>query len=109
MPAPRPTDDGSTVTLDLHGTRVDEAVRMAARLVEIARARGRMGVRLIHGTSTSDPRARNRTIKHALHDLLDEGLPAVASDFRTESVLHLSLVPTGRTDPRPVRLADLAP
>ena len=54
MPYPRVDDDGQTVTLDLHGAPVDEAVRLARRLVREAARRGRRTVKIVHGQSTSN-------------------------------------------------------
>ena len=87
MPRPRLIDDGSTVTLDLHGVTVEEALRLVRATANLATARGRSALRVIHGASTSDPRTRNRTIKHAIHDLLDEeGLPGAHDAVRSDGV-----------------------
>lgn len=100
MPAPRLHDDGQTVTLDLHGARVDEALELTRRVLRLAARRGRHQVRLIHGASTSDVRYRNRTIRHALLDALDAGtLPHVTAAWPAEGHLLLSLDVTARPDP----------
>ncbi len=91
MPYPTLDDDGQTVTLDLHGATVDEALGLARRVVAAAARRGRRNVRIIHGRSTSDRPTRDRTIKQALHDLLDRG----ALDVTTP------------TDTAPIRLLDV--
>jgi DNA-nicking Smr family endonuclease len=108
MPRPRLTDDGSTVTLDLHGASVEEALRLVRRTAALAARRGRTTLRVVHGASTSDPRARNRTIRHALHDLLDDGgLPEARSAFRDEGHVLIGLGVPARRDPTPIRLQDL--
>ena len=70
---PRLDDDGHTVTLDLHGALVEDALALTVRLVREAARRGRTTVKLVHGHSTSSRLYQNRSIKHALHDLLDRG------------------------------------
>ncbi len=106
---PRLSDDGTTVTLDLHGASVDAALGLVRRTAALAARRGRATLRLVHGTSTSDPLARNRTIKHALHDLLDDGsLPEARSDVRFEGETLVSLPLGARPNPTPLRLLDVA-
>ena len=51
MPFPKLNDDGHTVTLDLHGVPVEDALALAARLVHVAARRGRSNVKLVHGQS----------------------------------------------------------
>lgn len=100
-------DDGHAVTLDLHGVTVAEAERLIRQTVRLAAARGRGRLTVIHGTSTSDRRYRNRTIRHALYDLLDDGaLPDVTSEFRNEGSCLLGLAAAGH-DPRRLTLADV--
>ena len=109
MPNPWLHDDGTTVTLDLHGATVDEAVALTRRTVRAAAARGRRTVKIIHGASTSRRLAPNRTIKNALYDLLDEGTlgPAVTGAWREEAAVTLSLDLSAAPDPRLLRLRDL--
>ena len=108
---PSLSDDGQSVTLDLHGARVDDAERMILATVRLAAERGRSQFTVIHGASTSDMRFRNRTIKHALYDLLDDGdldhwtTGAVRFDGST----LLSLAPRGSADRSPITLRDLDP
>jgi DNA-nicking Smr family endonuclease len=108
MPRPRLSDDGATVTLDLHGATVDEGLRLVRRAAALATDRGRTTLRVVHGASTSDPRSRNRTLKHALRDLLDGGgLPEARSTFPTEGSILIGLRLGPRRDPTPIRLLDL--
>ena len=102
MPRPRLDDDGQTVTLDLHGARVDEALDLVDALVVEAARRGRTTARVVHGASTTGSGAR--TIKSALHDALDGGdfSPPVTSAFRQEGAVLLGLAPAA--SPRPGRL-----
>lgn len=111
MPYPQLHDDGHAATLDLHGASVDEAVAMTQRLVRLAAARGRSRLTLVHGTSTSEARYRNRTIKHALYELLESGRlqPFVTSTWRGDGQLILGLDVTQTPDPTPIRLPDLSP
>ncbi|WP_412063252.1 Smr/MutS family protein [Rubrivirga sp. IMCC45206] len=104
---PRLADDGRTVTLDLHGASVADALDLADRAVEAAALRGRPTLRIVHGTSTADAGA-HRTIKSALHAALDRGdFPEVASAFRHDGAVLLAL----RPDPAPragrLSLADI--
>lgn len=110
MASPTIKDDGRTVTLDLHGVTVDEAVRLTRLVVNESARRGRTAVKVIHGSSTSDPHRKNRTIKYALYDALDTGWLAdkVHGEWRQRSVLTLSLdLGAGSYDPSPLRLLDL--
>jgi len=102
-------DDGQTVTLDLHGASIDEAVDLTRRTIAVAARRGRTGVKLIHGSSTSRIDHRNRTIKHTLHALLDEGAlsPNIASAWRAEGHILISLSLGVPVDSTPIRLIDV--
>ncbi len=106
----RPTlnDDGTTVTLDLHGATVSEALRLTDSLITEAARLGRSSVRLVHGTSTTDAGA-HRTIKTALLDALEDGDydHDTVSDVRMEGVLILGLAPTSSPTRSRLRLSDL--
>lgn len=105
---PRLHDDGHDVTLDLHGTTVDEAERLIRRTASLAAARGRSRLTVVHGASTSSRLYRNRTIRHALYDLLDRGaLPDVTSEFRSEGSCLLGLAATADRDARRLSLSDV--
>lgn len=65
-------DDGTTVTLDLHGLTVDEALAVTRRTLDLAETRGRVTLKVIHGHSTSGAPGQ-RTIKTALYDALEQG------------------------------------
>lgn len=108
MPFPTLSDDGQTVTLDLHGATVTDAVDLAVRVVREAARRGRSSVKLIHGTSTSETAYGNRSIKNELHDLLDQGSfgEAITSDWRADTYLLLSLNLGASTNSTPMRLLD---
>lgn len=110
MPAHRLTDDGHAVTLDLHGAGVDEAEWLILRTAALATERGRSRLTVIHGASTSDPRYRNRTIRHALYDLLDDGALGdwVTDAVRLDGSTLLSLDAHGPPDQRPLSLLDLS-
>lgn len=111
MPYPRLEDDGRTVTLDVHGATVEEATRVVHAVLREAARRGRARVRVIHGSSTSAVLYRNRTIRHALHDLLDAGAfdAHVTSAWRAEDSLLLSLDATATPDPARLTLRDVLP
>ena len=108
MPRPHLSDDGRTVTLDLHGSSVDDALDLVDGLVVEAARRGRSSVRVIHGTTSTD-RGAERTIKLALYDALDNGAfdRHVTTDARMEGVLFLGLAPAPRPVQRRITLADL--
>ena len=102
-------DEGRTVTLDLHGSPVERAADLIVRACAVAGRRGRAAVRVVHGSSTSDPAMRNRTIRHALEDLLEAGaLDTWVVEFvRGESITLLGLPVGVATDRRLISLADL--
>lgn len=109
MGTPQLDDDGSIVTLDLHGATVDEAIDLTYRTLRLAEDRGRTRLKLIHGSSTT---GRNRrTIKSELHDLLDRGkLGRNATNvIRSQNSLVLALDLTATTDPTPIELRDVQP
>ena len=109
MPTPSLTDDGHTVTLDLHGATVDEALHLTRQLIYEADRRGRATVKLIHGSSTSEGRFRNRTIKSALYDALESGQfsDKVTGEWRSKNVLTLSLSLGMNPNGTRLRLLDL--
>lgn len=104
---PRLADDGTTVTLDLHGDRVDDALRTARRALVAAARAGRPRLRIVHGTSTTGTGAR--TIKTELHRWLDGGSADTlyASAERGDAVLTLHLDLTARPSPRRLTLRDV--
>lgn len=107
---PRLDDDGRAVTLDLHGLTVDEALDLTVQTAREAARRGRLQLKLIHGASTSRRRYRNRTIKHALRDLLDDGVldGLVTGTLRADGHLLCSLdVTVAQRDAAPIRLRDV--
>ena len=108
MPRPRLDDDGQTVTLDLHGARVAQALDLALAAAERASERGRRTLRLVHGLSTSEAGA-GRTIRAGLYDAWDAGdFDRWAVDaVRMEGVLVLSLDPAPSPLAGRLRLADL--
>lgn len=105
---PRLDDDGRSVTLDLHGARVDEALALVSDVAAAAARAGRSTVRVVHGHSTTDPLGGTRTIKSALLEALDRGaLDAhVASDLRSDGHVLLGLTAAGRPSPSRLRLTD---
>jgi len=110
MPFARVDDNGMTVTLDLHGCSVQEAVAMVYRVLDEATARGRSSVKVIHGSSTSNANPSSRTIKHTLHEELDRGGFADATGvLRQPNHLTLSLDITAASDPRRIKSYDVAP
>ena len=110
MGTPKIDDDGRIVTLDLHGATVDEAIDLTYQTLRLAQDRGRTRLKIIHGSSTTDGSNR-RTIKSALHDLLDRGkLGRHATNvLRSQNTLVLSLDLTASTDPTPIQLRDIKP
>lgn len=108
MPAPRLTDDGQYVTLDLHGAVRHEAEPLITRVVAEAHRRGRSRVKIIHGTSTSALTHRNDTLKHRLYALLDHGTLAayIANTLKAEGHTLLALRLTPNTDARRMSLSE---
>lgn len=108
VPRPSVSDDGLSVTLDLHGARVDEAEDLVLAAAEVAAESGRSTLRVVHGTSTTDWDGGNRTVKTAVLALFDHGdlFPWVSSAYPTEGALLLGLRSSGH-DPRPITMADL--
>jgi len=104
---PRLEDDGSTVTLDLHGATVDEAVDLAYQTLRLAEDRGRRQLKLIHGSSTTAP--GRRTIKSELRRLLDDGPLGrqATSVLRRRDFVLLSLDVTAARDPTRIQLQDV--
>ena len=66
------SDDGTDVTVDVHGCSVDDALGLIWRTSREAFRRGRARVVAITGASSTDGGGR-RTIKTALQDELDRG------------------------------------
>ncbi|MFB6231813.1 MAG: Smr/MutS family protein [Salinibacter sp.] len=108
MATPQLEDDGSTVTLDLHGLPVDEAIDLTYSTLRLAEDRGRNRLRVIHGSSTTRAGQR-RTIKNALHDLLDQGNLAVHATtvVRSQDTLTFVLDLTASSNPTPIELRDV--
>lgn len=108
MPGPILHDDGSSVSLDLHGMSVDEALHLARALIREASRRGRQIVKLIHGTSTSSTLYRNRTIKHELQSMLEDRDVSsyVSTQWQDEGVLLLGIAAHG-SDPARIRIGDI--
>ncbi|GAB5521574.1 MAG: hypothetical protein RhofKO_38250 [Rhodothermales bacterium] len=70
---PKLNDTGQRLDLDLHGMRIDDAIRLVRRTVQIAHQQGRAQVDVVTGASTTrnDPHAD--TIKTRLDALLRSG------------------------------------
>ncbi|MEM1117702.1 MAG: Smr/MutS family protein [Bacteroidota bacterium] len=109
MARPHLSDDGQTVTLDLHGAHVDEAIRLVEAVVVQAARYGRPTLKIVHGTSTADLGHR-RTIKDELRDRLDTGEydRHVTSSYLTDGAMTLGLAPAPRPIQGHLRLSDLA-
>jgi len=65
-------DDGTDVTVDLHGCSVLDAVHIIRRTVQEANRRGRARVVVIHGKSGDGEGASKRTIKNELSRMLEK-------------------------------------
>ena len=104
---PRLADDGRTVELDLHHTRLREAKTLLRQTVRLAAARGRAQVRIVHGYSTTD--GQTATIKQTVHTLLDDrAFPQVSSALRSDGSTLLALRFGRHHDPRRLTLRDVA-
>lgn len=82
----RLVDDGSTVTLDLHGCSVDDGIFVLRRTLQEALRRGRTKVDVIHGSSTSLHSRQDRTIKNELMDRLQSGAFAAWTSGHTTDI-----------------------
>lgn len=105
---PHLSDDGHVVTLDLHGARVDEAVRLVDALIVEAARHGRPTVKVIHGAST-DEHGDRRTIRSELRRHLEAGAydQHVASSYLEDGSMTLGLAPAPFPAGGTLRLADL--
>ncbi len=94
----RLVDDGHRPELDVHGCTVDDAIALIRALIVKAVDRGRDSIRIIHGASTSGPNQACRTIKRALHELLDSRkLPLhIASSLRAHAYTIVALRSSSR-------------
>lgn len=108
MASPQLKDDGTKVTLDLHGLSIDEAIDLTYSTLRLAENRGRNRLKVIHGSSTTRGGQR-RTIKSALHDLLDQGNLAShgTSVRRSRDTLTFVLDLTATPDSTPIQLRDV--
>ena len=108
MATPQLDDDGTTVTLDLHGLSVDEAIDITYSTLRLAEDRGRNRLKVIHGSSTTQAGHR-RTIKNELHDRLDNGNLAAhaTSVMRSRDTLTFVLDLTAASNPTPITLRDV--
>ncbi len=76
MTSPRPRrfeDDGTNVTIDLHGCSVQDAEYIIRRTVQEAYRKGRGRVVVIHGKSGTGSDPSKRTIKGALERMIGSG------------------------------------
>lgn len=95
-------DNGEITTLDLHGVRVHEATTLILKATRLSWSYGRKTLKIIHGTSTSDPDYRNRTIKYTLYELIEEGEldDWIADELYSDSFCVLILDSIGRINKR---------
>ena len=108
MPSPTLQDDGTIVTLDLHGLSVDEALQVTYSTLRLAEDWGRNRLKLIHGSSTTRGTER-RTIKRALHESLDRGSLGTHahSVLRSQNTLTLVLDLTAASNPSRITLREV--
>lgn len=108
---PSLSDDGRSVRLDLHGARIEDAERLLLSAARLAADRGRSTLTIVHGASTSSTLYRNRTIRHALYDLIDDGHldDWITGEVRLEGSTVLSLPVDAHTKPERISLRDLGP
>ena len=108
MATPQLEDDGSKVTLDLHGLSVDEALNLTYSTLRLAEDRGRNRLKVIHGFSTTRA-GQPRTIKSALHNRLDQGTLAAHATtvVRSRDTLTFVLDLTATPNPTPIELRDV--
>lgn len=102
-------DNGTDVTVDVHGCSVSDAVYIIRRSVQEASGRGRARVVIIHGKSGSGESSAKRTIKEELEHMLATGeLASWISQFTQDAAggrttLWMPIGPKRNTKPINVR------
>lgn len=109
MPYPTVTDDGTTVELDLHGARLAEAETLVRRCIELCSNRGRATLRIIHGLSSSEYDADQRTIKTIVHDVVEEHADSdiITGHYPFEGSITISFSVSARKDPTRITITNL--
>ncbi|MCB0717846.1 MAG: Smr/MutS family protein [Bacteroidetes bacterium] len=107
MRGPSLTDDGSTVTIDLHGLTVEAAVSVFARTIRLASERGRSTIKAIHGSSSTisphDQTIRNRVREYVNNDLES----TIHARTLLDDYLIIGLPITHRTNSSRIKLTDV--
>lgn len=104
---PRLSDSGTVIELDLHGAPLHEAMSLLERTLDLAGARGRTALDVIHGSSTSVDGHRRTIRSEVLRFLEQGGHPDVASFLPGSDKTRIAL-PLGRTsDPSRLSLLDV--
>ena len=108
MPYPSVHDHGSLVEIDLHGARIDEAMRLIDNLFALAVLRGRTKLSIIHGASTFG--TGRDSIKERVYEAIDSGRwSPTGSVVRYEGSTAIALPTLGnRADPTPITLIDIS-
>ena len=108
--APHLSDYGQRPELDLHGCTVDDAMALVHALIVKSTQRGRDSIKIVHGSSTTRRNETRRTIKRALHELLDSGRMHlhIAYCLRENGYTIVSLRSrSGRKDTRRITMNEL--
>jgi len=106
MPVPSLVDDGRTVTIDLHGVPVEQAILMFERTLRLATQRGRSTVKAIHGSSTTSS-ADDRTIRNELRRYLDDSRLTIVGQTYFDDFLIVGLPLTKQIRTDRIRLTDV--
>jgi hypothetical protein len=96
------------VEIDLHGARIDEAMRLIDNLIALAVRRGRTKVSIIHGSSTFG--TGKDSIKERVYGAIESGRwSPLGSVVRFEGYTAVALPTFGhRSDPTPITLIDIS-
>jgi hypothetical protein len=96
------------VEIDLHGARIEEAMRLIDNLMGLAVRRGRTKVSIIHGASTFG--TGQDSIKERVYEAIQSGRwSPIGSVVRFEGSTAVALPTFGhRADPTPITLIDIS-
>lgn len=109
MAYPSVHDDGQSVQLDLHGSKVRHAKRLFENTLLLACERGRSTVKVIYGTSTSVDDAFASSIKHTILDMLVSGeySDLVSGYWETDGHALVSLIARGSPAPQRITIFEI--
>ena len=103
-------DNGTTVTLDLHGLSVDHALEVFDTAIQLSLERCRSSIKVIHGSSTSSSLYSNRTIKNELASTIEGHWASIVSSvFAMEDSVTIALPVSAPTNQKRITVSDVTP